>query len=135
MARLQPKKRISTPPEYNQVLASFRIGNYDECILLFQRFLSANPPERSKDNIFYWMGTCYFKLEMYKDAITQFETIINDYPIGNKIHDARFILGRSYYYKGETSRAIEILQSALLKNPPAVVRERILKQLNEIDHE
>ena len=78
------------------------------------------------------MGSCYVKLEMYEDAITQFETIINDYPIGNKIHDARFMLGRSYYYKGETSRAIEILQSALKGNPPAEVRRKILNQLNKI---
>ena len=72
---------------------------------------------------------------MYEDAIAQFETIINDYPIGNKIHDARYILGRSYYYKGETSRAVEILQSALLKNPPFEVQLKILKKLNEIQPE
>jgi hypothetical protein len=30
--------------------------------------------------------------------------------------------------------AIEILQSVLLKNPPAELRNKILKRLNEIDH-
>ena len=69
LARLQPKKRISTPPEYNQALHSYRSGNYDECILLLQSVLSANPPERLKDNINYWIGSCYSKLEMYEDAI------------------------------------------------------------------
>ena len=69
---------------------------------------------------------------MYEDAITQFEIVINSYPRGNKVHDARFMLGRAYSFKGETSRAVEILQSALRNNPPTDVREKILKKLNDI---
>jgi TolA-binding protein len=69
---------------------------------------------------------------MYDDAMTQFETVINSYPRGNKVHDSRFMLGRAYSLKGETSRAVEILQSALKNNPPTEVREKILKQLNNI---
>ena len=132
LARLQPKQRITFPPDYIQALNSYRSGNYDESILLFKRLWSANPPEILKDNIIYWIGNCYMRLEMYEEAIGQYEIIINSYPRGNKVHDSRFMLGRSYYHKGETSRAIEILQAALLKNPPAEVRMKILKQLNEI---
>ena len=69
---------------------------------------------------------------MYDDAITQFEMVINSFPTGNKIHDARYMLGFSYYQKGESSRAVEILQSALKGNPPAEVRKKILSQLNKI---
>ena len=71
LARLQPKKRITFPPKYNQALHSYRSGNYDECILLLQSVLSANPPERLKDNINYWIGSCYSKLEMYEVCLFQ----------------------------------------------------------------
>ena len=126
------RKSVSTPPQYNQALSSYRAGNYDESILQFQSFALASPPERLKDNIAYWIGSNYIKLEMYDDAITQFETVINSYPRGNKVHDARFMLGRVYSLKGETSRAVEILQSALKNNPPTEVRGKILKKLNDI---
>jgi len=126
------RKSVSTPLRYNQALSSYRAGNYDESILQFQSFALTNPPERLQDNIAYWIGSNYVKIEMYEDAITQFEIVINSYPRGNKVHDARFMLGRVYSLKGETSRAVEILQSALKNNPPAEVRGKISKQLKNI---
>ena len=131
-ARGISRRRSTTPPQYNQALSSYRAGNYDESILQFQSFGLTNPPERLKDNVAYWIGSNYVKLEMYDDAITQFETVINSYPRGNKVHDSRFMLGRVYSLKGETSRAVEILQSALKNNPPTEVRGKILKKLNDI---
>jgi len=131
-ARGISRRKASTPPQYNQALSSYRAGNYDESILQFQSFGLASPPERLKDNVAYWIGSNYVKLEMYDDAITQFETVINSYPRGNKVHDSRFMLGRVYSLKGETSRAVEILQSALKNNPPTEVRGKILKKLNDI---
>ncbi len=131
-ARGISRRRSTTPPQYNQALSSYRAGNYDESILQFQSFGLTSPPERLKDNVAYWIGSNYVKLEMYDDAITQFETVINSYPRGNKIHDARFMLGRVYSLKGETSRAVEILQSALKNKPPTEVRGKILKKLNDI---
>jgi TolA-binding protein len=126
------KARASTPPEYNQALSSYRSGNYDESILLFQSLAVGSPPDSLKDNIEFWIGSNYVKLEMYDDAITQFETVINSYPMGNKVHDSRYMLGLSYYRKGESSKAVEILQSALKGNPPAEVRGKITTQLSEI---
>jgi TolA-binding protein len=126
------RKSVSTPPQYNRALSSYRNGNYDESILQFQSFSLSNPPERLMDNIAYWIGSNYLKLEMFDDAVTQFETVINSHPRGNKVHDARFMLGRVYSLKGESSKAVEILQSALMNNPPAEVRRKISKKLKEI---
>ena len=131
-ARSISRRRSATPPQYNQALSSYRAGNYDESILQFQSFALSNPKESLKDNAAYWIGSNYVKLEMYDDAVTQFETVINSYPRGNKVHDSRFMLGRVYSLKGETSRAVEILQSALRNDPPAEVRGKILKQLKDI---
>ena len=129
MRRARPP---STPPEYNQALAAYRAGNYDESILLFQNLALGNPPESLKDNIAFWIGSNYLKLEMYDDAIAQFEMVLDKYPRGNKTHDSRLMLGTSYYRKGEGSRAVEILQAALKAHPPAEVRGKIMRQLNEI---
>ncbi|MZH46232.1 MAG: tetratricopeptide repeat protein [Nitrospinae bacterium] len=132
-----PKRRmrravVKTPPEYDKALNAYRSKNYDESILLFQNLALSNPPNKLKDNIAFWIGTNYVALEMYDDAVLQFETVLNKYPRGNKVHDSRYMLGLTYSKKGETSRAVEILEGALKKNPPSEVRGKILAQLNQI---
>ncbi|QPJ65986.1 MAG: tetratricopeptide repeat protein [Candidatus Nitrohelix vancouverensis] len=122
----------ATPPEYQRALAAYRAKNYDESILLFQSLSVSNPPSSLRDNIVFWIGSNYLQLEMYDDAIQQFETVLNKYPNGNKVHDSRYMLGLSYYKKGESSKAVEILQAALRGNPTAEVRGKIQKKLQEI---
>ncbi len=126
------RAKVKTPPEYNRALSAYRSKNYDESILLFQNLALSNQPNQLKDNIAFWIGSNYLALEMFDDAILQFETVLNKYPRGNKVHDSRYMLGVSYAKKGETSRAIEVLEGALKRNPTAEVRGKILAQLNSI---
>ena len=121
-----------TPPQYNLALSAYQLGNYDESILLFQNFALSNPPGHLKDNILFWIGSNYVKLEMYDNAIKQFDTVLNQFPRSNKAHDSRLMLGVSYYKKGEASRAVEVLETALKYNPPSDVKGKIMAQLNEI---
>jgi TolA-binding protein len=131
------KKRVrraksKTPPDYDKALSAYRNRDYDESILLFQNLSLSNPPNKLKDNIAFWIGTNYVALEMYDDAILQFETVLNKFPRGNKVHDSRYMMGLTYSKKGESSRAVEVLEGALNKNPPSEVRGKILGQLNQI---
>tara|TARA_Y100001960_G_scaffold68497_1_gene72281 strand:+ start:991 stop:1989 length:999 start_codon:yes stop_codon:yes gene_type:complete len=126
------RSKMKTSPEYDRALSAYRSRKYDESILLFQNLALSNPPNKLKDNIEFWIGSNYVALEMYDDAILQFETVLNKYPRGNKVHDSRYMLGVSYSKKGETSRAIEVLEGALKRNPTAEVRGKILAQLNQI---
>lgn len=121
-----------TPPQYNTALSAYQVGNYDESILLFQNFALSNPPGHLKDNILFWIGSNYVKLEMYDNAIKQFDTVLNQFPQSNKAHDSRLMLGVSYYKKGEASRAVEVLETALKYNPPSDVKGKIMAQLSEI---
>jgi TolA-binding protein len=126
------RSKAKTPPEYTKALSAYRSRDYDESILLFQNMALSNPPNSLKDNIAFWIGSNYLALEMFDDAILQYETVLNKYPRGNKVHDSRYMLGVSYSRKGETSRAIEVLEGALKRNPTAEVRGKILAQLNSI---
>lgn len=125
-------KASKTPKEYNQALAAYKAGKYDESILLFQEMSLGNPPQNLKDNVVFWMGSNYLKLDMYDDAIKQFQAVLSQYPNGNKVHDARYMLGVSYQKKGDTGRALDALEIALKNNPPSEVRKKIEKQLMEI---
>lgn len=121
-----------TSQEYDQALSAYKKGNYDESILLFQNYALSDPPSSLQDNILFWIGSNYVQLEMYDDAIKQFEAVVDKFPRGNKVHDSRYMLGVSYYRKGETSQAIDVLESALKRHPPTEVRGKIMAQLKEI---
>ncbi len=121
------------PADYKKAHDAYVKGRYDESILLFQNYAVKNPPVHLQDNIHYWVGASYFKLDMHDDAIKQFETVINKYPRGNKIHDSRLMLGTVYHAKGDKARALDILESALNSNPPRDVRSKIQKKLSEIN--
>ena len=125
-------KISGTPKGYDKALAAYRSGRYDESILLFQELSLNNPPQNLKDNIVFWIGSNYLKLEMHDEAINQFQNVLTQYPDGNKVHDARYMLGVSYQKKGDTGRALDALEVALKSNPPAEVRQKIEKQLMEI---
>ncbi|MFP6637375.1 MAG: tetratricopeptide repeat protein [Nitrospinaceae bacterium] len=130
--KMTRRARTKNPPEYDQALTAYRNRDYDESILLFQNLDLSNPPEKLKDNIVFWIGANYVALEMYDDAILQFETVLNKFPRGNKVHDSRYMLGLTYSKKGETSRAVEVLEGAIRKNPPTEVSAKIRAQLNQI---
>ena len=133
----KPRRRSSSVPlwfkkEYDKALGAYRSSKYDESILLFQSLAVKNPPLSYKDNIHYWIGSNFVKLEMYDDAIKHFEMVLSQFPKGNKVHDSRYMLGVSYHRKGEGSRAMDILQSALKLNPTPEVRSKIERELSQI---
>ena len=126
------RAKMITPPGYDKALSAYRKKDYDGSILLFQNLALSNPPNHLLDNIEFWIGNNYVALEMYDDAILQFETVLNKYPRGNKVHDSRYMIGVTYSKMGETSRAIEVLEDALKRNPTSEVRAKIMAQLNHI---
>ena len=79
------RSKMKIPPEYDRALSAYRSRNYDESILLFQNLALSNPPNQLKDNIEFWIGSNYVALEMYDDAILQFETVLNKYPRVTKL--------------------------------------------------
>ena len=126
------RAKISTPPEYDKALSAYRKKDHDGSILLFQNLALSNPPNHLLDNIEFWIGSNYVALEMYDDAILQFETVLNKYPRGNKVHDSRYMIGVTYSKMGETNKAIEVLEDALKRNPTNEVRAKIMAQLNNV---
>jgi len=130
---LRASKRSAKPPgEYNRALDRYQSGDFEESLLMFQELSLKNPPEDLKDNILFWIGSNYLKLGLYDDAIAQFQGVMDQYPEGNKVHDSRFLMGVSYQKKGDTGKALDILDLALKTNPPADVRKKIERQLMEI---
>lgn len=124
--------RNRTPTGYKLALMAYNTGRYKESILRFQELTRGNPQESLKDNIEFWIGCNYAKLGMHDDAIRQFKTVLKNHPNGNKVHDSKYMLGLIHYRNGRSNRAIEIFELALKSDPPAEIRDKIMRQLNKI---
>jgi TolA-binding protein len=126
------KGKGGIPPEYTKAHQAYMKGNFEESIVMFQNLAVKNPSEDLQDNIAYWIGVNYSKLGKFDEAIKQFQEVLAKYPKGNKTHDSRYMLGYCYFKKGDKARATDTLEAAMKANPPKDVRDKIEKQLKEI---
>ncbi len=131
-AKGKAKGKGSVPSEYTKAHQAYMKGNFDESIVMFQNLAVKNPSADLQDNIAYWIGVNYSKLGKFDEAIKQFQEVLTKYPKGNKIHDSRYMLGYCYFKKGDKARAVDTLEAAMKANPPKDVKEKIEKQLKEI---
>ena len=89
---------------YQNALNQFKIRNYNEAISLFSELLLSEPNNSLADNCKYWIGECYYGLENYNQAVTEFEKIFS-FPNSNKSDDAQLKLGLCYVRLGDMNQA------------------------------
>lgn len=73
---------------YDDSLALYRNGKYEDAILGFKDFLKNYPKSDLADNAQFWIGESYFSLKQYEQAILAYNDVIKRYPKGNKIPNA-----------------------------------------------
>lgn len=142
-ARLEPirEERASrtVPPEaeqddYRLAILLFRDGHYLKSIAAFHRILEKDYPSHLKDNILFGLASNYYKLKQYDEALASLDTIIQNYPGGDKWLVSHAMAGLIYNRQGQSGKAIPILESALRHEPNPDLRKiihRLLKLAKE----
>ena len=90
---------------YNRALNFYFEGSYKNSIDNFNYLLSINTVHPLADNCQYWLGECYYSMELYADAIAEFNKVEN---LGdkNKADAALFKIGLSYLKMGNKEDAV-----------------------------
>lgn len=118
-----------TPDLYNQAHADYVQGKYDLAALEFQQYLEAYPQDARAGNSQYWIGECHYSQKRYLEAKDAFETVIRDYPAGNKVLAARLKLGLTHLALGETGQGIAVLKALVQAAPDSdealIARDRL----------
>lgn len=102
---------------YQAAYRDYQRGNYDLAISGFREFLAGNAKSDLADNAAYWIGESLYSQKKYRDAIEQFDSVVNDYPRSDKVPSALLKKGYSYINLGEKSRAIVQLQYVVHEHP------------------
>jgi tol-pal system protein YbgF len=117
---------------YQAAYRDYQRGNFDLAIDGFRDFLSATPTSDLADNASYWIGESLFSQKKYREAIEQFDAVVNKYPKSDKVPGALLKKGYAYINVNERAQGVVQLQYVLHEHPKsqeASLARQKLKQL------
>ena len=95
---------------YDDAFNLVRKGEYDKAIAGFRGFLTICPRHASVDQAHYWIGECYYSLEKYVDAVSEFDYLLKNFKGSAKTSQALYKLGRSKQELGQKADAKKVFQ-------------------------
>jgi tol-pal system protein YbgF len=117
---------------YQAAYRDYQRGNFDLAIEGFRDFLSSSANSDLADNAAYWIGESLFSQKKYREAIGQFDAVVNKYPKSDKVPGALLKKGYAYINVGEKAQGVVQLQYVLHEHPKsqeASLARQKLKQL------
>jgi tol-pal system protein YbgF len=94
-------------------------GEWDAAFKGFEAFLSRFPQSELADNSRFWIGEIYYNKGLFKEAVIEYQTVIETYPDGNKVPAAFLKQGISFHNLGEIDNARLAMQELLRRFPNA----------------
>jgi tol-pal system protein YbgF len=128
----QPVPSIDPTQTYQAAYRDYQRGNFDLAIEGFRDFLDAAPSSDMADNASYWIAESLFSQKKYREAIQQFDAVVNKYPRSDKVPGALLKKGYAYINVGERAQGVVQLQYVLHEHPrsqEASLARQKLKQL------
>ncbi len=101
---------------YNDALNNYFNDDYLEAIQEFRILIEREPSGAYADNAQYWIGECYYSLEDFESAITEFEKVFA-FAENNKSDHALFKIAISYEQLGRYMKARENMNRFLKEYP------------------
>ncbi len=121
---------------FSSAVKLFRNGKYNKSIEKFKQSLLQAPGNKLKDNIYFGMGSAYFKLNRLQQAEKFLNRVVDDYPESDKWFSSSLLLAWVYINNAERSKALFVLDRAMKKNPPERMKqlmEKLYKNISEDD--
>ena len=103
--------------EYQKVFDLLKERRYYEAASAFRVFLDKYPSSTYSDNARYWLGESYYVTRQFKPALSEFQTLMRDYPDSDKRTHAQLKVGFIFDELGQEDEARTVLQELILKNP------------------
>lgn len=101
---------------YNDALNKYFNNEYLEAIQEFRVLIEREPQGAYADNAQYWIGECYYSMEDFESAITEFKKVFM-FPENNKSDHALFKIAISYQQLGRYMKAREQMNRFVLDYP------------------
>jgi len=102
---------------YDEAMALYKEGKYQEAIEAFKDFLGKYPTSELADNAQFWIGESYMAMKQYEKAILAYQEAIKKYPDGNKVPNAMLKQAFAFYEIKDKVSARLLLKKIIRKYP------------------
>ncbi|OGV36829.1 MAG: tol-pal system protein YbgF [Legionellales bacterium RIFCSPHIGHO2_12_FULL_35_11] len=128
----------NTNPADEQIsyLAAYELvknKQYSAGLTAMQKFLAKYPNGFYSANAEYWTGEMYLDSKNYKDAISHFNAVLQQFPTSNKYSASMLKMSFALADSGKKMEATQYLQEVLKKYPDTKVSELAQIKLEEIN--
>lgn len=103
---------VQAQEEYDAAFKSLKNGYYQQAIQSFTDFIGKYPKHKLASNAQYWIAKSHFVTRNYKQALSDFDKAIDNYPGSSKIPDAMLNKGYALYELGRYKEARKVLETA-----------------------
>ncbi len=117
---------------YDDAFVLARQGKYESAIAGFQSFLGNCANDPSAENAYFWIGECYYSLEKYSQAVTQFDYVLKNYKGSANTSRALYKLARSKQELGQKAEARKTFQQLINEFPKTLEAEQAKDRLKEL---
>ncbi len=127
------KKVEKTRPDlYEQGLALYRQGKYQEAKKTLRTYIKQNPASSRAANAHFWIGECEYKLSRFEEAILEYQKVISKFPQSNKVPDALLKQGFAFARLGDKESARIVLKKLIKQYPASPQTKAAKKQLKRL---
>lgn len=117
---------------YDAAYGDYVRGSYELAIQQFQEYLRNFPQTEFSDNAAYWIGECYYRQSKFRQAIEEFDRLLDRYGTSDKVPSALLKKGYSYLELGERSQGVVQLQYVIREYPRSDEASLARQRLREI---
>jgi tol-pal system protein YbgF len=108
---------LSPQEIYNMAYADYLKGNYPLAIDGFKIYLDNFAQSPFADNALYWIGECHFSQKEFEEAISRYNELILNYPLGDKVPAAYLHKGISLMELERNEEALSVFKLMVSKYP------------------
>lgn len=102
---------------YQSAYRDYGRGNFDLALEGFREFVKDNPSSDLADNAAYWIGESLYSQKKHREAIQQFDSVINSYPKSDKIPASLLKKGYALVELGQRAQGVVQLQYVVHEHP------------------
>ena len=128
-----PPARTTTPEQmYASALAMFRAREHGQAVLDFLDFLGRYPKHPLASAAQYWIGEAYFVQRDYRQAVVEFDKVLEHGPASARVPDALLRTGLAWKNLRDQARAAELWKRLVREYPKSEAARRAQEYLTSV---
>lgn len=118
---------------YDESFLLTRQSEYQKAIDGFVNYMESCPEHLNVENARYWTGECYFALQKYPQAISEFDLLLREYPASINAGRAMYKLARSQQELGNIEEAQKLYTKLADEQPNTLEGQQAKERLKELN--